>query len=180
MKCFHVLAVLGVLLVTGCSDDQATNHDISEEVTTDLVRITNMDWSPTELGHVISAAEKGDIAAAKSLYEYYLVHEDDERTAYWESLLEERGNPDAMERRASITFSRAHALSDHDPKKLDLLNRAALLAERAQIRSGQGERASVLINGNSVDVALGGGDEAFTRKIQDEVARVKLIQKSGD
>jgi hypothetical protein len=111
-------------------------------------------WSAAEVAALNKKAEAGDMGAANRLLQYYSVHEDSAKIAYWEDWLLKRGDPDAIELRANKLYSDAQGRPDNDPQKLALLKEA----ERLWLSVRHGDKR---------------GDDYFLSKLRSEITSVE-------
>lgn len=139
------VAVVSVVLA-GCSDGSSGGQQRNkaaepEKQESDPILAPDLrggwQWPTAEVAGLTERAEAGDMEAADRLYQYYLVHEDGAKIAYWENWLFKRGHPGATERRAHRLYSSAEKRADKDPRKLEELREAERLW--ASVVRGEGE-----------------------------------------
>lgn len=159
---FLVTAVV-VAIPAGCSDRPAQEHKLEKRVNPNDRPQMNESapdirdgwrWSTAEVTAMIKKAEGGDMDAADRLFQYYSVHEDSAKLAYWEEWLLKRGDPGAIELRANKLYSDAKIRSDSDPQKLALLKEA----ERLWLSVRPDDKR---------------GDDYFLSKLRSEIASVE-------
>lgn len=92
-------------------------------------------WPTTEVVALTKRAESGDMEAADRLLQYYSVHEDEQKIAYWENWLIKHGNARSIQLRAEKIWWSAHQLADDDPRKLAELREAERLSASVQSES---------------------------------------------
>ena len=125
---------LGMLLAVapvamgGCSDQPSQKRPpdkLVEAVAPDIA--DGWQWSKAELDEATKRAESGDMEAANRLFAYYSVHQDQEKSAYWQDWLFKRGDPGAIEFRAHSLFTSSRERAFGDPRKLTELREAERL-----------------------------------------------------
>lgn len=84
-------------------------------------------WSKTELSETTTRADSGDSKAANRLFQYYSIHENEGKRAYWQDWLLKRGDPGAIKLEAHSLFSSSKQRRNGDPRKLMELREAERL-----------------------------------------------------
>ena len=137
-KRFYVVVALPLMLVaaTSCSDGSKHRKEAVENANRDhlpQIRDSAPDirdgwrWTDTEVEALTRRANSGDMEAADRLLQYYSVHENYPKTAYWEDWLFKRGDPGARSLRAQQLYSTARRRDNNDPRKLSELREAGRL-----------------------------------------------------
>lgn len=159
-----ILSAIAFGFIGGCSDrpsqkQQETNSATAKEHPADVPKAPDIrdgwQWSKAELAETTTRADSGDLDAANRLFQYYSVHEDQEKIAYWQDWLFKRGDPGAIELRVHKLFTSAGERKPSDIRKLRELQEA--------------ERLWVSVNRT-------GEDDSFLDKIRSEIASVETAR----
>lgn len=96
-----------------------------QEVTPD--NLDGWRWPAEEVAALTKRAEAGDMKAADTLAQYYAVHENVVKRAYWEDWLFRHGDPGAISDRALTLYMASEKRAPSDPRKLAELKEAERL-----------------------------------------------------
>ena len=130
MKYGHISIPLAIALAAmgACSDQPSEKRHpdkLAEAIAPDIT--DGWQWSKAELEETTKRAESGDLNSAKRLFDYYSIHDDRMKAAYWKDWLFKRGDAGAIELRVHSLFTSSRERPFSDPRKLTELREAERL-----------------------------------------------------